>query len=95
MNTKTYSGNDFEVLWHPSVCTHSTKCWKGLRPVFDPFRKPWIILENGDREAIKTQVLACPSGALEWIENPSEAKKEVEISTLKPDDLDRSELSKE
>jgi uncharacterized Fe-S cluster protein YjdI len=71
--TKTYKGADFEVLWHPAQCIHSTVCWKGLRPVFDPFRKPWVVLENGEREQIKTQVLACPSGALKWAETLSSA----------------------
>jgi uncharacterized Fe-S cluster protein YjdI len=68
MKNKTYKGEDFEVLWQPNVCIHSTICWKNLKPVFDPFRRPWIILENADRETIKNQVLACPSGALKWIE---------------------------
>ena len=89
MTTKTYSGNDFEVRWQPSVCTHSTKCWKGLRAVFDPSRKPWSILENGDREAIKNQVMACPSGALQWVEDRSTA------STLESDNPGHVESSKE
>lgn len=75
MHNKTYKGPDFEVLWQPDVCIHSTVCWKNLRPVFDPFRKPWIILENGEKEAIRNQVKACPSGALQWIETPSEANQ--------------------
>lgn len=69
--TKTYKGPDFEVRWNPKQCIHSTICWKGLKPVFDPFRRPWIVLENGEREQIKNQVLTCPSGALQWIEAPS------------------------
>lgn len=87
MTSKTYRGPDFEVLWHPSVCTHSTKCWKGLRPVFDPFRKPWIILENGERETIKNQVLACPSGALQWVESSSEPTQNEETRNLETDNL--------
>jgi len=68
MHNKTYKGADFEVLWQPDVCIHSTICWKNLRSVFDPFRKPWIMVENSDRETIKNQVNSCPSGALKWIE---------------------------
>ena len=68
MQTKTYKGPDFEVLWTPGSCIHSSVCWKNLKPVFDPFRRPWIVLENGDRESIKNQVLACPSGALQWVD---------------------------
>jgi uncharacterized Fe-S cluster protein YjdI len=76
MHNKTYKGEDFEVLWQPDVCIHSTVCWKNLRPVFDPSRRPWIILENGERETIKNQVLACPSGALQWIEKEKSGKEE-------------------
>jgi uncharacterized Fe-S cluster protein YjdI len=75
---KTYKGEDFEVLWQPAVCIHSTICWKNMQEVFNPFRRPWIILENGEREAIKNQVKACPSGALQWIEKSENQEKAKE-----------------
>lgn len=70
MEVKTYPGEDFAVEWRPTTCIHSKVCWTNLRSVFDPFRKPWIILENGERDSIKNQVNACPSGALKWVEKP-------------------------
>jgi len=69
MANKTYKGADFEVLWQPSVCNHSKNCWRDSQEVFNPFRRPWIILENGEKEEIKQKVLNCPSGALQWFEN--------------------------
>jgi uncharacterized Fe-S cluster protein YjdI len=86
MEVKSYKGEDFEVLWKPGVCIHSTLCWKNLKPVFDPFRRPWIVLENGEREAIKNQVLACPSGALLWVENSSNLQSKV-VEPHIPEDL--------
>ena len=77
MSNKTYSGPDFQVLWQPSVCSHSKVCFTDMQEVYDPFRRPWIILENGEREAIKQQVMDCPSGAFKWIENKA-AKAHVE-----------------
>jgi uncharacterized Fe-S cluster protein YjdI len=74
MANKTYKGTDFEVLWQPSVCIHSKKCWENSQEVFNPFRRPWIMLENGEKEAIKKTVLACPSGALQWIEKSESAE---------------------
>lgn len=73
MEMKTYKGDDFAVEWRPKTCIHSKVCWTNLRSVFDPFRKPWIVLENSDRETIKKQVSACPSGALRWVENPEKS----------------------
>jgi uncharacterized Fe-S cluster protein YjdI len=84
MHNKTYKGTDFEVLWQPDVCIHSTICWKNLKSVFDPFRRPWIVLENGEREAIKNQVHSCPSGALKWIEKES-SETVAESTEAKPD----------
>jgi len=69
MKNKIYKSTDFGILWQPDVCTHSTVCWKNMKAVFDPFRRPWIELENGERESIKNQVVACPSGALQWIDS--------------------------
>jgi uncharacterized Fe-S cluster protein YjdI len=86
MESKTYKGDGFEVIWKPSACIHSTLCWKNLKPVFDPFRKPWIILENGEKEAIKERVLACPSGALQWSEasSPETPSSASEILHIEP-----------
>lgn len=75
--TKKYSNDDITVVWKPDVCTHSTKCWKGLLPVFDPRRKPWIELSNGTTEQIIDQVNKCPSGALSYYRND---EKPVEIT---------------
>ena len=39
---KEYTNGDITVVWQPHKCTHSKKCWKGLLPVFDPRKKPWV-----------------------------------------------------
>lgn len=61
---KEYSHEDLTVVWKPNMCTHSTKCWKGLIQVFNPKNRPWINMEGATNERIKNQVEACPSGAL-------------------------------
>jgi uncharacterized Fe-S cluster protein YjdI len=61
---KEYSNGEITVIWKPNVCIHSTNCWKGLLPVFDPRRKPWIDMQAADTESIIRQVQKCPSGAL-------------------------------
>jgi uncharacterized Fe-S cluster protein YjdI len=64
MEKKLYSNGQIEVSWEPKLCKHTGICFRGMPGVFDPRRKPWIILENGAAEAIVEQVGRCPSGAL-------------------------------
>ena len=64
---KEYRKDEYSIVWKPSLCTHSTNCWRGkdgLREVFDPRVKPWIRPEGANAERIKEQVHKCPSGAL-------------------------------
>ena len=68
--TKRYSNGDVTVVWQPAKCVHSGICARGLPLVFDPRRKPWIVLESATSAQIVAQVAKCPSGALS-IERPT------------------------
>jgi len=61
---KRYSNGDVTVVWKPALCIHSGVCFRGLPQVFDPRRRPWIVVEAAPKEAIVEQVARCPSGAL-------------------------------
>ena len=61
---KRYSNGEITVVWQPSLCIHSAICARGLPKVFDPRRRPWVVLDGFDSQAIATQVEQCPSGAL-------------------------------
>lgn len=67
--TKKYSNGEITIVWQPAKCIHSGICFKGLSGVFDPRRKPWIVMENSDTQSIKTQIEKCPSGALSYLLN--------------------------
>lgn len=70
--TKKYSNGEVTIVWKPSVCIHSTICWKaatGIPAVFNPFIKPWIDPLGADTKAIIEQVKKCPSGALSYFLN--------------------------
>jgi uncharacterized Fe-S cluster protein YjdI len=67
---KRYSNGEITVVWQPSLCIHSAICARGLPKVFDPRRRPWVILDGHDSQAIVDQVESCPSGALS-IERPA------------------------
>lgn len=62
--TKKYSNGEVTIVWKPSLCIHSTFCFKGLRDVFDAAKKPWITPEGASTERIIEQVKKCPLGAL-------------------------------
>ena len=61
---KRYSNGEITVVWQPSLGIHSAVCARGLPKVFDPRRRPWVILDGYDSDTIVNQVEACPSGAL-------------------------------
>jgi len=66
---KKYSNDDITIFWQPEKCIHSGNCARGLHPVFDPGRRPWIVMENGTTEDIVRTVQNCPSGALSFTYN--------------------------
>ncbi len=61
---KRYTNGEVTVIWQPSICEHSAICFRGLPAVFDPRRRPWVVLDGTPTDAIVAQVEACPSGAL-------------------------------
>lgn len=67
--TKTYTNGEITVVWKPSVCIHSTVCFKGLGDVFDPKARPWINMDGAETQHIMEQIDKCPSGALSYYRN--------------------------
>lgn len=63
---KRYTNGEITVIWQPSLCVHSAICFHGLPAVFDPRRRPWVVLDGQTTEAIVTQIEECPSGALSF-----------------------------
>lgn len=66
-NNRDYDNGEIIVHWRPDApCIHCEVCHNGLPLVFDPKRRPWVMLANGTSEQIKEVVEQCPSGALTW-----------------------------
>ena len=72
---KKYTNKDITVIWKPTICIHSAKCFKNLPNVFEPRRVPWIIMDNASTELIIDTINKCPSGAISYIYN-SDVNKE-------------------
>lgn len=66
---KEYQKDNLKVIWNPKKCIHAGVCVKTLPKVYDPKAKPWITPENASVEALKSQIDACPSGALSYRES--------------------------
>jgi uncharacterized Fe-S cluster protein YjdI len=67
MSNKTYTNGELTVNWEPEKCIHSGNCVRHLREVFKPKEKPWVQMENGTTEQIKSAIDKCPSGALSYV----------------------------
>jgi uncharacterized Fe-S cluster protein YjdI len=83
-NIKKYSNDEITVIWKPSLCIHSTNCWKASLKIFNPKRRPWIDINAGTTEDIIRIVNNCPSGALSY-------KREKEMSEQKAQPAQSSE----
>ncbi|MFL5753616.1 MAG: (4Fe-4S)-binding protein [Bacteroidia bacterium] len=77
---KKYSNGEITIVWQPANCIHSKLCWKNLRGVFDPVKRPWINANGAATEKIIEQVNKCPSGALSYYRNNDELKEEQTIA---------------
>jgi uncharacterized Fe-S cluster protein YjdI len=67
--TKHYTNGEITVVWKPDLCRHTGICARGLPQVFDPRRRPWVVLDSADSTTVSAQVERCPSGALTWFRN--------------------------
>jgi uncharacterized Fe-S cluster protein YjdI len=61
-----YSNEKLTIRYDPSICIHAAECVRGLPPVFDVARKPWIDVNGAGQDAIIATIKKCPSGALSY-----------------------------
>jgi uncharacterized Fe-S cluster protein YjdI len=67
--TKEYQKDNLTVIWEPKKCIHAGICVKTLPKVYNPKATPWIACDNASVAALKSQIDACPSGALSYRES--------------------------
>ncbi len=69
---RSYTNGEITVHWNPRECVHAGTCFRELRKVFDPSRRPWIDLSQAETDAIIDIVERCPTDALTYKRNQQE-----------------------
>ena len=85
--TKKYTNGEVTIVWKPSRCVHSAKCFLGLPAVFDPTKRPWVNPQGAGTQSMIDQVKECPSGALSYYPNKegNKSKKPQGLNLFNPD----------
>lgn len=74
-NNREYTNNEITVIWQPSKCIHATTCYRELREVFDPLKRPWVNMQGASTERIIEVVNKCPTAALSYRWNDDSKNK--------------------
>ncbi len=61
---KEYATDEIVVEWDSRLCYHSHNCVRALPQVFDPDRRPWVLVDAASADEVEAAVALCPSGAL-------------------------------
>lgn len=83
-NDRSYTNGEITVHWKPKECVHAGTCFRELRKVFDPSRRPWIDLSQASTEQIIDIVERCPTDALTYERNTAGTDAESTPSSKPP-----------
>lgn len=64
---RKYEGKEIDVYYNINLCKHAAKCVKGSLDVFNPKRKPWIIVDAEAANTVAAIIETCPTKALQYI----------------------------
>jgi len=79
---KEYATDEIVVEWDSRLCYHSHNCVRALPQVFDPDRRPWVMVDAATADEVEAAVARCPSCALRARRvgsSPPKRKKALEL----------------
>ena len=88
MTDRAYTGAAITVRYDVARCRHVAACVRGLPHVFDPSRRPWILVDAEPDAALVAEVVRrCPTGALYYalVDGPDEVPDPVTTVVAVPD----------
>jgi len=81
---KVYRGREIEVSFDLDLCVHIGECLRGDRRVFKLDRRPWVLPDEADADAVAEIVERCPSGALQYRRVDGGAEEEHAGTSVMP-----------
>ena len=57
---REYRDGRISVYWAPEFCIHTARCINAQPQVFDPMRRPWVVLDDAGADAIAQAVRCLP-----------------------------------
>jgi uncharacterized Fe-S cluster protein YjdI len=84
-NDREYTNGEITVFWKPKECIHATTCFRELRAVFNPSRRPWVDMKGATTEEIIRIVDLCPTNALTYTRNAEINMQAKTVSDEKPE----------
>ncbi len=77
-NYREYTNGEITVYWKPDKCVHATTCFRELKSVFDPSKRPWVNMKGASTSEIIRICDLCPTDALTYKYN------EKKVSEINP-----------
>lgn len=82
---REYTDERITVYWTPELCIHTANCLNAEPEVFDSMRRPWVVLDGADADAVAAAVMTCPTGALRFVRNDGGPQEPApEETTVQP-----------
>jgi uncharacterized Fe-S cluster protein YjdI len=82
---RKYTNGEITVFWQPKKCIHATTCYRELIDVFNPRKRPWVIMEGAPTAEIIRVVKLCPTQALTYEYNKDIEKEKQEAANMTAD----------